>query len=488
MVTLVGGSDSTDGAVSLREIDTACTTPGHTAADRVDLYWSGVRSAGTGQVAMSWTSRTSLARYRSSGILHARSLRLGDQAEALDKVLARPTRLAALGAIHLWRTVTAEQVAAIVGEALLASTRSVDLRLLLAAGLAQRGVVFAGDRRAAVRPLWRPDLSARELRFEDRLSYAEWLGVYAGQEWSFGPQAGWHNLLATELSLRVAELTPIGTVFGELLAAERLLFPGRPESERSRRSADAVWVRDDGLRILVEVTANANAAVRTRIDHWIRALLTDTEASSIVVFVDVSDPDGKSRPDHLLRRALADAVTSTPERMDARIAERICFARYRDWFPDRGLVHPSFLGLRVERPTGRPGARWETVDLLDPYAVPFSPADQEAARAPIVHAGDLFGVPHWLRGSGVDLDAVVRRLAGFPPPAPMSPERRAELARRFAGRAFADDERADSQPVAQDGHGDHEAPDPAEHLPAGPRRPRPLPLASRDLGNERGGA
>lgn len=478
-------SRGAEGAVALSEVTSTCTTPGYAAADRVDLFWSGVRNAGTGQVAMSWTSRSSLERYRTGGIAHPSSIHLGPQEDALEKVLARPRRLQVLGALQMWRTATAEQVAAIVGAPALGTARSVDLRTLFTAGLLQRGAAFAGNHRALGVSLWRPDISARELRFDQRLSYAEWLGVYAGQEWSFGPQAGWHNLLATELSLRVAELTPIGVVFGELLAGERLLFPALSDRRPSRRSADVVWVRDDGLRIVVEVTASANASVRARLDNWIHALLADTERSSVLCFVDVSDPDGKSRPDHLLRRAIVDAVTSTPERMAAGIAERVCFARYRDWFPGLGLVHPSFVGLRVERPTGRPGERWELVDLLDPYAVPFSPADPTTARAPITNAGNLFGVPWWQRSPGIDVDALVHRLAGFPPPEQMSPERRAELAGRFARGRSAPDRARPAQGV----HGHLVDPtSSSKPLPAGPRRPRPLALEARDLGDERGGA
>jgi hypothetical protein len=474
-------STRNDGAVRLCEVKSACTTPGHSAADRTELFWSDVRSISAGHVALSWTSRDLLVNHRASGLAHPRAPRLGTQAEAFDKIVARRRRLAALGAIHLWRTTTSEQVAAVIGSPSMSSSRSIDLQLLLTAGLVQRGAAFVGECRASIPTLWRPDIAARAARFCDRLSYAEWLGIYACQEWSWGSQAAWHNLITTELSLRVAELTPIGTVFGELLASARLLFPFDERLAKSRRSADAVWVRDDGLRIVIETTANAAATFQGRLEHWISALLRDTERSTVVCFIDVSDPDNnRNRPDHLVRRAVADAVTAAPERVKARIAERMCFARYRDWFPGPGLVHPSFFGLRVERPTGGPGTRWEPADLLDPYAVVFTPADPVAARAPIIHAGDVYGVPHWLRGPGLDLEAVVRRLAGFPPPERTTPERRAELVARFAGRK----RRADLGPGAQDGHG---APSPAPVATATARHPRPVARGPEDLGGKRGG-
>ena len=125
---------SIDEAIPLAELPSACTTPGHSAAERVDLFWSGVRSAGTGQVAMSWTSRPSLDRYPSTGIAHPGSRTRWSQEAALAKVRDDPTRLQALGALHLWRTMTSEQVAAVIGSPLTSSPRSVDLALLFAAG------------------------------------------------------------------------------------------------------------------------------------------------------------------------------------------------------------------------------------------------------------------------------------------------------------------------------------------------------------------
>jgi hypothetical protein len=92
-------------------------------------------------------------------------------------------------------------------------------------------------------------------------------------------------------------------------------------------------------------------------------------------------------------------------------------------------VDPAFLGLSAERPSGPLASRWERTDLLDPFAVPFKPAEPDSALATIDNANLLYGVPHWLKkGPGPDLDAVVRARAGAPPATPMSPERRAHLA------------------------------------------------------------
>ena len=449
-----------DEVVPIAELPSACTTPGHTAADRVDLFWSGIRSSGNGQVALTWTSRKSLAALQQAGVARRSSLDRWSQKDAVAKVRQSRSRLGALAAIHLWRTMTSEQVAAVTGSRLMSSSRSIDLPLLTAAGLTQRGAAFANERRAVAPMLWRPDISARSMGFEDTLSYAEWLGVYAGQEWSWGSQASRHNLLTTELSLRVAEYTPIGTVFGELLATARLLFPTLTDPRRGKRSADAVWIRPDGLRIVVEATANASATFRRRVDDWVRLLLDDTERSTVVLFVDVSDPSNHHGAlPSLVRRVLDDAATANPDRVRARIAERLAFARCRDWFPAPGLAARSFLGLRATRPTGPPSERFEPVDLLDPFAVPFDPVDRVAALAPITNSGSLWGVPHWLRPAPIDVGRVVCHFAGLRPSS-MPEQRRAELLRRLQHRP-------DLETGAQIGHGDDTR---QRCTPADPRR------------------
>ncbi len=419
--------------VPIEKLESACTTRGYRGAERAELFWSFVHPVSPGQVALSWISRDSLARYRASGLVHGGPVLHHGVEEARRRVVERPRRLAALGAVHLWRTITSEQIAAVIGSPYVGSRRSTDMELLFEAGLVQRGFAYAGDRRTSLPPIWRPDIAACTAHFEDELSFGERLGVYAGQEWSFGAQATWHNLVTTELSLRVAEYTPVATVFGELLAGARLLFSSDPSLAKSKRSADAVWIRDDGLRIVVESTATAAAIFRRRVDFWIDAFMADPDRSSVLCVVDIADPSKPDRVAALVRRAILDATHASQDRVHARVAEQICFVRYTDWFPGPGLVHERFFGLGVERPTGPAGTRWERVDLLDPYAVPFAPADPDGARAVIENSKAIYGVPHWLRRGGFDTEALVRRLAGFPPAGRMTEARRNELRSRLAG-------------------------------------------------------
>jgi hypothetical protein len=77
-------------------------------------------------------------------------------------------------------------------------------------------------------------------------------------------------------------------------------------------------------------------------------------------------------------------------------------ARWTDWFPEPGSVDTSFMSLRVQRPTGPEASRWEPVDLLDPFSLPF--AGSPDADTSLVNVRALYGLPHWQRsGPGPDL-------------------------------------------------------------------------------------
>ena len=418
--------------IPMSSLTSACPTPEVDAAHRVDPYWGGLWASHVGGVAVAWASRSSLRRAEQHGLGRMRALeRRWEPEEAFDLVVAKPGCLIQLAAINLWRTATGPQLTAITGRK--GRNTSTDLPLLWAAELIQKGTIVNGAFSTSSLPkLYRPDLRARAVDLEHRLTYPEWLGLSAGQPWSVGSQFDRHNLLTTELSIRVAEFCPIGQVFGESLGAWPLLFgPDHPLMKTTKRAADAVWVRPDGFRIAIEATASISSVMKEKVARWVSAIAADESKSLMVVFVDVSAPDkhGGDRVGTITRKILAEEANSSMDMKLAKVPERVAFARWRDWFPAPGMVDPAFLGLRVELPTGPPAARWERADLLDPYAIPFNPADPIAALAPLDNANLLYGVPHWLRtGPGPDLDAVVRARAGVPPATPISPARRAHLA------------------------------------------------------------
>jgi len=358
------------------------------------------------------------------------------RAEALDLILTTrgsSQRLAALAAIGLWRTLTAEHLAAIVGKPELGQPRSLDLDLLWAAGLIQKGRMTTGMMPGLAQPggrripmMYRPDPYAPLDALSLRLSYAEWLGVTAGRPWATGSQFVRHNLLATELSIRVAEYCDIGTVFGESLAAWWMMADQAGLPASSKRAADAVWVRPDGLVVAVEITASTDTNLVNKVRAWAELLSHDPTRNLVVVFVEAAHPDRRGTADLWvrLRRIVSQAATSSMDVALAGVGQRMAVARWEDWFPSLGQVSTAFMALRAERPTGpersgsdgADGSRWEPVDLLDPFDLTAVDTNENGRPEVLVNADLLFGLPHWLRkGSGQDLRPMVLDRAGFAP-------------------------------------------------------------------------
>jgi hypothetical protein len=71
----------------------------------------------------------------------------------------------------------------------------------------------------------------------DVLVYADWVAVTGGYPWTRGHQQDRHNLLATELGMRIAELGDVGAVLGESLSRHDLLSP-RFAGDTANRCAD----------------------------------------------------------------------------------------------------------------------------------------------------------------------------------------------------------------------------------------------------------
>jgi hypothetical protein len=273
--------------------------------------------------------------------------------------------------------------------------------------------------------LYRPDLHCGSFdRLARRLSYAEWVGVTGGCGWAQGAQFDRHNLLAVELSLRVAEWCDIGAVLGESLVTwKTMLDPSAGVPSTSRRAADAAWVRPDGLTIAVEMTSHVASHAKDKAQAWADVLARDESRSTMVLFVEAAHPDRESGHNvHLLRRHVAAAANSTIDHVLADVASRMAVVRWVDWFPAPGMVDPSIVGLSVWRPTGPGQMVWEPANLIDPYDVAFHEdrAGSGAGRQTVLdNLGLLYGVPGWLvKRPAPSLDNLVRAQGGFPPAMP----------------------------------------------------------------------
>lgn len=423
------------GVTRFADMASACPTESVNAAHRLDPYWFGLWAGGS---QMAWASRALVGRLSDAGVDR---LRRADSRVTPEQAMAamcapalRARRCAAVGAVGLWRTVTAEQVAAIVGSPVLANSPS-DLRTAWSAGLVEEGtfaVSAVGDLRRRHRgAVFRPVDSAAFTEFAGSLSYPEWLSVTGGRRWRGGSQHDRHDLLAAELGLRVAEFAEVGSVFGEKLSSFDLLSAhnGAPDGvvgSGRGGAADVTCVRTDGLRIAVELTASISPDFTRKVGRWAR-LLMDTEFDDtglVVVFVEAANPDRVAHGDswNVLRTAVAAAAYEFPGAVRRRVPERMAVARWRDWFPAPLAATRGFRVLAAESPTGPAGDRWRPVSLLDPVELPFDPADPVAATAVLRNTAGVAGVPHWLRDGvvGVDVAGVLRGRAGFASGAPVA--------------------------------------------------------------------
>jgi hypothetical protein len=407
--------------------------PGSMLSERVDPFWNALWSNGDGGPTVAWTSlRSQAAPGSPENILRRLStadeqppvedtVRDEAQERSIRLVARRPWTLRHLARVMMWRAITAEQLNAMDGSRGLSLDGGRTMRTLWDAGLIQSGCWVYGPKRIPGLPtMFRPvTASVIERQLAHRLHYADWIGISGGQIQPFGHHYDRHNLLTSELSLRAAELIPLAAVMGEGLAAWRLIFdPSAAVPISSGRAADAIWLRQDGLKLAIETTAHVTAATGAKVQQAADLLARDRSKDLTMLFVDVGHPQVGPTPTSVsteLRRLVERASRSSREHVQAGVPERIAIARWTEWFPEPGVVDTSFMSLSAYRPTGPESSRWEPVDLLDPFSLPF--AGSPNAEASLTNVRSLYGIPHWQRdGRGPDLVEYLMDHFQVPPP------------------------------------------------------------------------
>ena len=393
-------------------------TPGFGPNERVCPFWTMTWPSSDGGPVIVWRSLRSEQALADAGVRvtsrpggrrHTRT-----QDEAIALLNKRRSRLVTLGAVNLFRTVTGEQLAAITGQPGLASPRSDVMGLLFDAGLIQRGRAhYAGRALDSMPEVFRPDPQASTVDLRQHLRFKDWMGTLAGQSIS-GHQYDRHNILGAELSLRAGEICPIRSVLGETLATwPRLFSPSlRPNPHRS---ADALWIRSDGLKIAIEITATLTPATVTKIDQLADLLARDTSKSVVFLFVVAPQPgsDHELEVGRRLRQAIKRSSHASRGRVLAEVEKRLAIVKWADWFPAKGLVSRDIIPLRAKRYAAA-NDDWCTTDLLDPYDVPFVGADSLAVTEIDRNLNDVLGAPWWARTEpGFDFDNFLIKRAGF---------------------------------------------------------------------------
>jgi hypothetical protein len=316
--------------------------------------------------------------------------------------------------VNLWRTLTGQQLAAITGQPGLNSPRSDETALLFDAGLIQRGRFhYAGRSLDEFPEIFRPAPHADKVDLR-HLRYGDWLGTTLGSSPIRGHQYDRHNILTVEISLRAAEICPLQSVLGEAVATWPRIF-GSKLQPNPHRSADAVFVRDDGLKIAVELTATFTGATIKKIDQLADLLAQDTTKSVVVLFVLAPQPgsDHELEVGRRLRQAIRKSSHSSRARVLAEVKNRMAVVTWKSWFPATGLVSREFIPLRAQRFSSTDD-EWVDTDLLDPYNVPFEGAGSPEVEETFTNLNDVFGAPWWARtGQGFDFDMYLIKAAGF---------------------------------------------------------------------------
>ncbi|MCA0292512.1 MAG: hypothetical protein LCH82_12920 [Actinobacteria bacterium] len=389
-------------------------------SDRVDLFWGSVWDTYSRAI---WSDRAMFEALEETGRGRVPlAISRASKQQAQEIIANDLVMLKILATVMMWRTVTVEQVETITGH-VLGPKR---MNWLLSSGLISRGRFITDGMNARLPLLLRPSRSEPSDVFEKVLDYRDWLGVTGGLPWRAGSQQDRHNLLATELAIRVAEEELMPCVLGESFAWLAQLFDFVPNDRTW--AGDAVLVRGDGLRVVVELTAGTGTMFASKVDRWASLLARDTAKSTVVLFVEARDPTAaanvRQRAKSEILRTIGNAANGTIDRLRNDVPTRMLYMSWPDWFPQDGSVPAELSTLQVQRPTGPKGARFEPASLRDPFDVdgPDGPGWSDVIGSSRL----LYGLPHWFsNGPKPDVDPIVCRRAGWdrvPAPALVRPE------------------------------------------------------------------
>lgn len=418
-------------------IPSACPDDDLSTPGRLDPYWDRLWAPGSQAL---WSTGPMVRHRAATGArVNARHNIPEDEAHRLLAAgRGRAERLALWGAVDSWRTVSAEQAAAIAGSRLLLDPNyssiaaSFALDVLDIGLFAQLGKSAPGMNRST---LFRPSgTEAFEKKIAPTLTWPEWVSVTGGYPWNGGGQYDRHNLLATELGLRAAEYLDIGTVLGEKFSTVDLLAGtglGKTVKKPDNRRADGTIVRKDGMRIAFELTATASKAFENKVRRWAQIISErPMETSGLtIVFIAAPHPDrpraSTQDPRHEIYRRMSQVLRDFPGRGKDSPAARIGIASWDEWFPARHELSEDFFSLKADfaLKDAAGSGRWESRSMME---MDFEPWESFDASAVVDVSKLLAATPHWLRTGdhthqiGSPLD---RAGESVPVPAPARPEK-----------------------------------------------------------------
>jgi len=376
-----------------------------TGRGRVDPYWNGIWS--TGPRGIMWTSAARQQQFLDAGLAKwvPKHLAVEPTRAAARLTHAWEMKLAVLGALNSWRTLTAEQLGAITGFDPSGRAMRTVLADLYALGAVDAGFAWTpGTPTMDANTLTVYKLGdAKTLRrvIQPEMTYPELIAVTGTGTWRIG-YADRHDLLSAEIGIRLAEFGEgVAMVLGE--AQSRLVdmvFHGPgfvPPAGFADRPADMTLVRADGGRIAFEMTTSRTSGFAAKLASWARAIESHPWSATGVAVVVLAAPD-PNRGGHGgdIRKALSIAIRARPGNRQNPTAARMLYADWRDWFPEQGKASPSFFRLRAHR---LEGDNWVPVDLVDDSHLP-APEQLRDPMAVVRNASGLWATPAQLKVPG----------------------------------------------------------------------------------------
>lgn len=244
-------------------------------------------------------------------------------------------------------------------------------------------------------------------RIANTESYRRWMASLTTDEWfevtgSMPPRTGAraprHDLMVVDLALAIAAglSDRFGVVLGESYASLSGLFP----SYKGKQMADLVAVRDDGLRVVVELTATWTDGLPSKIRRWGQVLAANggLRSGTVVVFLTAGKGRAADALQARIRRHMpamlaADAIEQSGAWLSAAAVESVRsavhLASWEEWV--LGPLAPSpFLPTRFLSGEGK----WvdeSLVTLMPPVEMP------KALLEPYRQRERLTGMPRSLR-------------------------------------------------------------------------------------------
>lgn len=337
-----------------------------------------------------------------------------------------PSRLNAainlLGVLLSWGAVTNNQAASFVGVPALADPRCDLVADLFASGLLNLHSPFlglsagvAGDGTA----VYQLGDGRTLARFIERLSVAEATALTGGRPVRPPAVNVRHDVLAAELALRAATHLQIGAVLGPRFSTYAdLAAPGSRLSEKAG-GPDLVLVRDDGLRIAVELTTSIGKGFGDKVQNWTDLLIQKPFVASgmTVVFLVAPSRVSRLRRGDRVRRAVYSHVASPKHATYLR--KQVGVATWQEWFPRPWTASHRFAALEVDQ-LNSAGDGWERRATWDPSDLTLETNDRRYLRSVISAASLLSQTPFSLRHEQEPASissALLRSEVGMPKPA-----------------------------------------------------------------------